>query len=166
MRTLCLASIVVASVLVPRPSLALDTRRALDVLSGTYADFSSVGEWRFELDQPVIAKGGYEACRYFVRWVNRAHQPLAAHLWLDELMVSGHMDCAENSVTGFSTLVVLASDFENEGFDQSEQKTTIYSMTLGEDDDGLLSGLLQYNSGDWFTVIRTKDAAERRGPGD
>ena len=103
----------------------------------------SVGTWRLTLDQEVYSDVlGADACQYFVSWKNASVLPIRADLHVLELMQNDYTDCEENAQTGFDTLILLGEG-TNKGFDKFQQKKTVTSIVLGEDESGALSGIIQ-----------------------
>jgi hypothetical protein len=137
---------VIAAASLPTNALALNTCKVANVAIINGVDAIGVGVWRFEFDQLVVTPG-YEACRYFVKWINQAYLPSSANLYLEELMTPGIEDCELNSGYAIPTVVFNSPSYISRGFDKFQMKRTIQALTTCESLDGRLDGVIQFNGG-------------------
>lgn len=115
----------------PGDALAWDTLKPAAVFMLNGYETVPLGTWVTELNEYVDCNG-YEACSYFVKWIDAAVLPITSQLFLDELVVPGYLDCFINSVTPFSTLLFLSPDYVSIGFDKFQQKRVITNLVLNE----------------------------------
>src|SRR4051812_34791024 len=108
---------VFAAIAAPTPAQALNTCKVANVAIMNGAVAVSVGVWRFEFDQLIVTPG-YEACRYFVKWINNAVLPSSANLYLEELMTPGLEDCEINTTLTIPTVVFNSPSYISRGFDK------------------------------------------------
>jgi len=171
-----LAIALAAATMIPASALALDTGSTYDVRIINGKKAIDVGTWVITLDQFDAYSDGkgyddddydpleYEVCRYFVKWINDCELPSTANLYLDELMTPGNFDCEENSETGFSTLVFNSPGYKSRGFDKFNMKRTIHKLALGENDDGDLYGVVQFNGGVVYALEACSDGGGYANP--
>lgn len=119
-----------------------------------------VGQWVAELNQLVEPYPGgpyYEACSYFVKWINYAPLRSSTNLFLDELVVPGYFDCECNSATDFATLLMLSRDpyLVSTGFDKFNQKHIICDLLLTADGCGNATGVITFNTNFPYPIIVT-----------
>lgn len=126
-------------------ALAWNTNKgALVCIKNGYQDIP-VGRWVFELNQ-YTDMNGYEACSYFVKWIDAVVLPMTSNLFLDELVVPGYLDCDLNSNVAFRTLLFNSPDCISAGFDKFNQKRVIQNLILSSDGYGLASGIVTFNT--------------------
>jgi hypothetical protein len=104
-----------------------------------------LGTWITELNEYVDCNG-YEACSFFVKWIDAAILPMTSQLFIDELVVPGYLDCALNSVTPFNTVIFLSPDYISTGFDKFQQKRPIQNLILTETAAGVASGVVTFGT--------------------
>lgn len=147
MKKLCILSFaaVAAMSAATTDAMAWNTNKAAAVFLLNGYQKVPVGTWVFELNQYTDAYG-YEACTYFVKWIDACYLPMTSNLFLDELVVPGYFDCYLNSNLHFPTLIFNSPDYVSVGFDKFNQKRTVQNLILTEDGYGSASGIITYNT--------------------
>jgi hypothetical protein len=117
-----------------------------------------VGRWVAELNQLVEPYPGgsfYEACSYFVKWINYAPLRSSTNLFLDELVVPGFLDCECNSALNFPTLILLSRDpyLISSGFDKFNQKHIVCDLMLTTDGFGKANGVITFNTNFPYPIV-------------
>jgi hypothetical protein len=133
-------------------ALAWDTNKyaAVSIVNGFQR--IPVGSWHFELNQYTDING-YEACSYFVKWIDAVVLPMTSNLYLDELMVPGFLDCWLNANLPFRTMIFNTPDCVSLGFDKFNQKRVVQNLILTTDGYGLASGIITFNTNLPYPIV-------------
>jgi len=133
-------------------ALAWNTAKPAEVCLINGYEKVPIGHWVFELNQYVDG-WGYEACSYFVKWIDAAFLPMTANLFLDELVVPGFLDCELNSCTSFRTMLVNTPGCVSTGFDKFQQKRPVQNLILNTDGFGTASGIITFNTNLPYPIV-------------
>ena len=93
-----------------------------------------------------------DACTYYVKWTNDADLPSRTNLVMLEISTIGNADCDENADEDFDTLIFADPNETNRGFNRQQQRKEINAFVLGESEDGELSGVIQFEDGNTYSV--------------
>src|SRR6185503_1057567 len=133
---------ILAAVAAPEKAMALDTCKFANVaLVNGPAQVIDLGTWHFELNQ-LVYTDGYEACAYFVKWINNCILPSSTNLYIEELTTPGLEDCEVNSLMPVHSVVFASPAYISRGFDKFQNKRIIQSLVLGETLDGCMNGVI------------------------
>jgi hypothetical protein len=154
-------------------SLAVMPASAHAIVAGVGYDISiavrdrpqSVGQLEFQAaeveDSEDLEGLGFEgeldACLYQVRWQNDADLPSRTNLVMYELAPVGFADCEENAEENFDTLLFTDPGELNRGFNRQQQRRVINAMVLGETEDGIGAGVIQFEDGTLYSVHLEQD---------
>jgi hypothetical protein len=139
------AAAAMSAVTTANDAMAWETNKAAAVFIVNGYQKVCVGKWITELNQ-YTDYNGYEACSYFVKWIDDAYLPMTSNLFLDELVVPGYLDCELNSCLNFRTLLFNSPDYLSTGFDKFQQKKVVKNLILTTDGYGMASGIITFNT--------------------
>jgi hypothetical protein len=151
MKKMLLLSFIAAAAAVsaaPTDAHALNTCNAgVVTLLNAYAPYV-IGTWHPELLE-YSDYNGYEACSYFVKWIN-GPGPVgnASNLFLDEFITPGFADCDYNSISSVPTIVTLTPGPLSLGFNKFGYKVPVDDILLASTGAGIMSGVI------WFAGTR------------
>jgi len=143
MKMLSAIGAVVAASAMSTSAHALDISKPSTVCLQNGYKAVPLGTWVVELNE-YTDYNGYEACSYFVKWINANYLPLTTNLFIDELVVPGYLDCYANSYINFRTVLFSSPDYVSMGWDKFGQRRTVTSLILSEDGYGKANGVITF----------------------
>ena len=150
----------------PASAMAIETQIGYDISIAIHGRGQSVGQLVFQTSEvtedgsdasDLGFDGDLDACTYWVKWTNDADLPSRANLTMQELSTVGYADCDENAEENFDTLLFADTSEMNKGFNRQQQKRTINAFVLGECEEGLSAGVIQFEDGTLYSVQLEQD---------
>ena len=142
---LSLTAAMAAITALPRPALAWNTTLPAEVFLLNAYQTVPLGKWVMELNS-YSDLSGYEACSYFVKWVNASILPMTSNPLPRRARRPRRPRLRLNSVSSVPTAIVASAGFVSVGFDKFNQKRVVQNLMMSETPFGSASGIITFNT--------------------